>query len=297
MFLCALALAFLAAGQPCQTLLSQARQAYEGRQYQDARALFTRALSECGPSEPLLLGLAQSQVLALEVGDALATLDRVLALNAANVPALKVRARALYLAARDREAEETLRLAATHAPADADIPYDLGRIRYQQRRYPEAAEAFRRAIALDARAYKAWDNLGLTLEALGDPAQAARHYLKAMEIAHADEPRYDVVYANYADLLLKEGQHQKAFDVGAEAAQKNPRDPRNFFLAGKALVGLERPDVALKWLGQAIALDPSYPEPHYLLSQAYRRLGRTEDAARALEAFRAASARAPRERR
>ena len=28
---------------------------------------------------------------------------------------------------------------------------------------------------------------------------------------------------------------------------------------------LERPDVSLKWLAQAIALDPDYPEPHYLL--------------------------------
>jgi tetratricopeptide (TPR) repeat protein len=290
-------LMLLVVGQPCEPLLSQARQAYESRQYGDARALFTRALSECGPSEALLLGLAQSQLLALEVTDALATLDRLLALNAANVPALRVRARALYLAGRDDEAEETLRLAATHAPADPEIPYDLGRICYQRRRYSEAAAAFRRAIALDARAYKAWDNLGVTLEALGDPAQATRHYLKAMEIAHADAPRYDVVYANYADLLLKQGEYQKAFDAGAEAAQKNPRDARNFFLAGKAVLQLERPDVSLKWLEQAVALDPSYPEPHYLLSQAYRRLGRSVDADRALDAFRAASARAPRERR
>jgi tetratricopeptide (TPR) repeat protein len=290
-------LMLLAVGQPCEPLLAQARQAYEARIYQDARALFARALSECGPNEGLLLGLAQSQLLALEVTDALATVDRLLALNPANLPALRVRARALYLAARDSEAEETLRVAATHAPADAEIPYDLGRICYQRRRYAEAAVAFRRAIALDARAYKAWDNLGLTLEALGDPAEATRHYLKAMAIAHADAPRYDVVYANYAELLLKQGDYQKAFDAGAEAAQKNPRDARNFFLTGKAVLQLERPDVSLKWLEQAIALDPSYPEPHYLLSQAYRRLGRTADAERALDAFRAASARAPKNRR
>ena len=95
----------------------------------------------------------------------------------------------------------------------------------------------------------------------------------------------------------RKGDYQKAFDAGAEAAQRNPRDARNFFLTGKALLRLERPDVALKWLEQAIALDPSYPDPHYLLSQAYRRLGRMEDATRALEAFRAASARAPKNRR
>ncbi|MGH9161283.1 MAG: tetratricopeptide repeat protein [Vicinamibacteraceae bacterium] len=291
------ALALLAAGQPCQSLLSLARQAYEGRQYREASALFTSALSECGATESLLLGLAQSQLLAQDVTGALETLDRLLALNATSVPTLKVRAKALYLAARDREAEDTLHAAAKQAPDDAEIPYDLGRIYYQQGRHQEAAGAFRRAIVLDSRAYKAWDNLGLTLEALGDPARATGHYLEAMEIAQTDQPRYDVVYANYADLLIKQGEHRKAFDAGAEAAQRNPNDPRNFFLTGKALVKLGRPDVSLKWLAQATALDPDYAAAHYLLSQAYRRLGRLDDATRALKAFEAASARAPKERR
>lgn len=293
----ALAGGLLAIGQPCESLVALARQAYESRQFGEASAMFSRAVSECGATAPLLVGLAQSQLLARDVAAALSTLDRALALDPASVPALKVRSKALYLASRDREAEDALRTAATLAPRDAEIPYDLGRIYYQQGRHPQAAEAFRRAIALDARAYKAWDNLGLALEALGDPAQATRCYLEAMAIARTDQPRYDVVYANLADLLLKQGNFQKAFDAAVEAAERNPADPRSFFLAGKALVQLERPDVALKWLEQARALDPDYAEPHYLLAQAYRRLGRQDDAARALAAFKAAANRAPSVRR
>jgi tetratricopeptide (TPR) repeat protein len=53
----------------------------------------------------------------------------------------------------------------------------------------------------------------------------------------------------------------------------------------------------VRWFEQAIALDPDYPEALYQLSQAYRRLGRTEAADRALKAFQAAKARAPKERR
>jgi tetratricopeptide (TPR) repeat protein len=207
------------------------------------------------------------------------------------------RAKAIYLSARVREAEDALRRAAALAPGDAEIAYDLGRIYYQEGRHPQAAAAFRQAIAIDARAYKAWDNLGLAMEALGDAAQATHHYLKAMEIARTEQPRYDVVYANYADLLLKQGENRRAFDAAAEAAQRNPDDPRNMFLAGKALVRLERPDIGLKWLTQALALDPDYAEAHYLLAQAYRRLGRMDDAARALKDFQAASARAPKTRR
>ena len=118
---------------------------------------------------------------------------------------------------------------------------------YQLGRHTEAAAALRRATALDPRAYKAWDNLGLATEALGDVAQAQQHYLKAIALVHKDHPRYDVVYANFADLLIKLGNYQRAFDLAAEAAERNPDEPRNLFLAGKALVQAraERPQRAL----------------------------------------------------
>ena len=138
------------------------------------------------------------------------------------VPALKVKAKALYLLRRDPDAEEALKRAAARAPADAEIPYDLGRIYYQTGRHQAAAESLRRATELDPRAYKAWDNLGLAAEALGDVAQAQQHYLKALALVHKDHPRYDVVYANFADLLIKLGNYQRAFDLAAEAAQRNP---------------------------------------------------------------------------
>ena len=162
---------------------------------------------------------------------------------------------------------------------------------------PRPPRSLRRATALDPRAYKAWDNLGLASEALGDVAQAQQHYLKAIALVHKDHPRYDVVYANFADLLIKLGNYQRAFDLAAEAAQRNPDEPRNFFLTGKALVQLGRSDLSVRWFEQAIALDPDYPEPHYLLAQTYRALGRAADADRALKSFQAAAARAPKERR
>jgi tetratricopeptide (TPR) repeat protein len=192
---------------------------------------------------------------------------------------------------------DVLKQAAARAPSDAEIPYDLGRINYQLGRHADAATAFRQATTLEPGAYKAWDNLGLAMEALGDVASARQHYLKALALVHKDHPRYDVVYANFADLLIKQGDYRRAFDLAAEAAERNPDEPRNFFLAGKALVQLGRDDVSIKWLEQAARLNPDYPEPLYVLAQTYRRLGRSEDAARTLTAFQAASARTPRERR
>jgi Flp pilus assembly protein TadD len=281
----------------CDAQIARAREAYERHAYEQARIHFAAAVTVCGARPPLLLALAQAELLARDADAALATLLRLEALEPLDVAALKVRAKALYVSARDHDAERTLLAAAARAPDDAEIPYDLGRIYYQQQRHQDAHRAFRQATALDPRAYRAWDNLGLAAEALGDVAAATRHYATAMAIAQADAPSYDVVYANYADLLIKEGEYQRAFDAAAEAAQRNPRDPRNLLLAGKALIRLGAIDVGIKWLTQAVALDPDYPEPHYLLARAYRQIGRTEDARAAMAAFQSASARAPQVRR
>jgi tetratricopeptide (TPR) repeat protein len=290
-------LAVLTQGQDCRKAEALGRQAYEQRQYEQAAQHFARAAKACGSSAALLLALAQSQLLAQHPAEAIATLDRIRDKDPEYVPALKVKARALYLLSRDREAEDALKLAAARAPIDAEIPYHLGRMYYQQGRHAEAAEIFRRATELDPNAYRAWDNLGLAAEALGDVAKAQQHYLKALALVHKDHPDYDVVYANFADLLIKLGNYQRAFDLAVEAAQRNPDEPRNLFLAGKALVQLGRSDLSVRWFERAITLDPDYPEPHYLLSQAYRKLGRDGDADRELKAFQAASARAPKERR
>lgn len=290
-------LVVLAAGQDCQEAQARARRAYEERQYEAAAQDFARAVTACGPGAPLLLALGQAQLLAQHPADALASLDRIQTEKPEYVSALKVKAKALYLLARDAEAEDTLKRASARAPNDAEIPYSLGRIYYLQSRHAEAAEMFRRATAMDPRDYKAWDNLGLASEALGDVAQAQQHYLKAISLVHKDHPEYDVVYANFADLLIKLGNFQRAFDLAAEAAQRNPGEPRNFFLAGKALVQAGRSDLSVRWFEQAIKLDSDYPEPHYLLSQAFRKLGRLEDADRELKSFQAATARAPKERR
>jgi tetratricopeptide (TPR) repeat protein len=285
------------AGQDCQEAQDLARRAYEDRRYDQSALHFTRAVRECGPSAPLILALGQAQLLAQKPADAIATLDRIPVDDPDYVQVLKVKARALYLLGRDPEAEDALKRAAARAPSDAEIPYSLGRIYYQLGRHAEAAESFRRATALDPKDYKAWDNLGLAAEALGDVAQAQQHYLKSMALVHKDHPRYDVVYANFADLLIKLGNYQRAFDLAAEAAQRNPDDPRNLFLAGKALEQLGRNDLSVRWFEQAVALNADYSEAYYRLAHVYRRLGRTADAEQALKSFQAAAARAPKERR
>jgi Flp pilus assembly protein TadD len=54
---------------------------------------------------------------------------------------------------------------------------------------------------------------------------------------------------------------------------------------GKTLTNLGRADDALQQLSEAVRLDPQNEVAHYRLAQAYRKLGRTEEAAREMATF------------
>ena len=53
-----------------------------------------------------------------------------------------------------------------------------------------------------------------------------------------------------------------------------------YILMGKVLQKKGETDLAVRALQHALAMDPNNPMPHHLLGQAYRDLGRSEDAER-----------------
>jgi tetratricopeptide (TPR) repeat protein len=223
--------------------------------------------------------------------------DQVLENDPRNLAALQLRANAEYLLGNDDSATQTLIRTLDFYPDDGNTAYMLGRIYYQQSRVELALGQFRRVLKLDPNSYKAHDNLGLCYEAMNQPDLAIHHFMTAIKLVFKDHPDYEWPYANLAELLLKRDEPKKAFSLAAEAAKRNPASARNFFLAGKALWKLDETDLALKWLDQSSRLDPNYAEPHYLLGQIYQRLGRNEDAKRALQEFQRISKNAPRTRR
>jgi Flp pilus assembly protein TadD len=166
-----------------------------------------------------------------------------------------------------------------------------------QNRAEYAMGQFLRVLKLDPKHYKAWDNLGLCYDAAGNPDQAIRSFLTSIKLVEKDHPDYDWPYANLSDLLLRQNRYQEAYDAAFEAANRNPRSARNFYLAGQALVKLERQDDARKWLEQAVTLDASYPDALYALGQMYVRTGEKEKAAETLKRFREVKANAPKKKR
>lgn len=288
----ALLAALLSQSGECPAAVTRAQSAYESRRFDEAAAEFSRALTLCPRREPLLLGLGQSQLMQQRFDEAVRTFE----LLPADVTTLKLKADALYLGGREEDAEQALTTALKLEPHNENVLYGLGRMYYQQSRYSEATARFASIVEQHPENYRAHDNLGLCYDALNQDVLALKHYFKALDLVFKNHPEYDWVYGNLANFYLRRDENEKAFQTGAEAAKRNPNSARNFFLTGKALFRLSKYPQSIRWLEQAVKLDPKYPEPRYLLSQAYRKEGRAEDAKRELEQFKLLSD-SPRSRR
>lgn len=241
--------------EDCARLIEKAQQAYQERKLEAAINGFQSAIKACPPKPELRITLGQL----------------------------------FFLGGKEAEAEQAIQSAIEIDPKHAGAHYALGRIYYEQKRYPDAAAALKRVTELEPNNYRAWDNLGLCYDALAQDSEALKAFFKALDLVMKKHPDYDWAHANLADFFLRRQQYEKAFQLAAEASRRNPASARNLFLTGKALVKLDKHDLSLRWLEQAVKIDPGHSEAWYVLSQVYRKLDRKGDAERALAEFKQAS--------
>jgi tetratricopeptide (TPR) repeat protein len=265
--------------------LELARKAYQERDFAAAIESFGQARQECPQPERLLLPLARAELMALRLEDSLRTLNEAAQQDPGNLDVLKLQGDVLYLLGRESEAETALQTVLRRDPRHQDARYALGRIYYQQKRLGEAIEAFQQLIQENPKHYRAHDNLAVCYAAQQKDSDALLHFMKALDLVHQDHREYDAAYANAAEFFLDRGEFEKAFQLAAEASERNPNAARNFFLTGKALARLEKSDLAIRWLKQASEIDTNYQEAYYWLFQLYRKVGKTEEADVAVKKF------------
>ena len=237
----------------CPSLMEDAQRSISARRADDAVLAIDLAIRACPPRAELHVSLAQL----------------------------------LFLKNDGPGAERALKTALAIDARHTGARYALGRLYYEQKRYPEAVAELDKVVAADPKYFKAWDNLGLCHDVLHNDAQALKSFFCALDIVMKEQPAYDWAHANLADFFLRREQYEKAFQLANEAARRNPESARNALIAGKALVKLDKHELSLRWLEQAVKLDPAQKDAWYVLSQSYRRMERRDDAAKALEKFRA----------
>ncbi|HEU0007391.1 MAG TPA: tetratricopeptide repeat protein, partial [Terriglobia bacterium] len=84
----------------------------------------------------------------------------------------------IRLGQRQWSRPELLKLEQTH-PDKALYPYWTGRLEYLDQCFRTAVVRFRQALKLDPRFVRAWNNLGLAYEALGQQQEAVHSYEEA----------------------------------------------------------------------------------------------------------------------
>ena len=162
-------------------------------------------------------------------------------------------------------------------PPESAPAYLLAARMLLRREYiPVAQESARKALALSP-------NLPLAHLLLGEAALAQEHLDEAiteLEQERRLNPLYPSTYDRLGDAYVRRGDFAKARQSLQEAILLEPDFTGPFILLGKVLLKQQDPASASTYLERARQMDPQNYMTHSLLGQAYRQMGRADEARR-----------------
>ena len=154
------------------------------------------------------------------------------------------------------------------------------------RRYDEASEEFRQAIAADPNSFEAYYFFARNCVVQGDYPNAIHYYRESMRVS-PDDYQMPILLAQVFHSL---GNHQaekvenrRGLALAEKAILLNPEDARACYMGAGAMVRLGQIERGLKWADRALALDPDDPAILYNVACSYASVDRHEDAIDCLE--------------
>jgi tetratricopeptide (TPR) repeat protein len=232
-----------------------------------------------------------------------------------DIESVQMRGLALYRLGRPAAAIPFLERVRQWTPnANADANYVLGLCYLNSQRFDDARLAFAHQFGVSPTSGAAYLLLSKMLlqanlqEGAADAAKKAlelspnlplghfilgEFYLYKSDIEHAllefeqereIDPANPAVYDRLGDVYTRSGQFQQAQEVLTKAISLDTSSTGPFILMGKVLLRRNDPQTSLLYLQHAEKMDPSNYITHTLLSQAYRSMGREEDAKREIDA-------------
>lgn len=166
------------------------------------------------------------------------------------------------------------------APDSASAYLLAARMLLRHEYVPVAQEYARKAIELDPE-------LPLAHLLLGEIALAGEHLEEAtseFEKERVRNPLDPGVYDRLGDAYTRAANYSQAEQSLQRAVLLEPNSTGPYILLGKVLLKRQDAVGAATYLERAIQMDPSNYMTHSLLGQAYRAMGRTDDASREMRA-------------
>ncbi|HZU24894.1 MAG TPA: tetratricopeptide repeat protein [Bryobacteraceae bacterium] len=146
--------------------------------------------------------------------------------------------------------------------------YFLGRTRYNEKRFDEAAQFLSQSLKLAPGNARVQEYLGLAYEKLGRNKDAEEQYRAAVAQATTAEP-----YLVLGTFLASGNRAAEAIPYLTKATDLAPEDIRSHRELGLAYMMARQQVDAERELQKAEEIDPNDPATRYLLSQAYRAAG------------------------
>ena len=158
----------------------------------------------------------------------------------------------------------------------ANTALSEGMTLYQEGNYAEAADAFRRSVALaptSDNAQTAADYMASSYIKIGRIDKAADAYKTSMQL----DPTNDAPVVKLANLYFAEERYQEASTQYEKAVRLNP-SADNYFSLGQSYLALEEYSQAESAFNKVVSLDSDSTNGYYGLGQTYNKMEHYDDA-------------------
>jgi tetratricopeptide (TPR) repeat protein len=201
---------------------------------------------------------------------------------------MQVAGSAYFLMEDYAAADKWLSSSVERNPKDATALYFLGRTKYNEKRFDEAADVLIRSLDIDPANVRAAHYLALSYERLGKVEEALKTYERtaAQNSGLASDPG---AFTDFGALLSSNGRVTEALPYLEKAVGMAGTDTRARRELAKAYLSLNRPADARTQLEAAVELAPQEAPGHYLLAQVYRKQGLADKAREEEEKYTALS--------
>jgi tetratricopeptide (TPR) repeat protein len=137
-------------------------------------------------------------------------------------------------------------------PAEAKALFFQGVALAAMGRFVESETAYRRALKLDAKDFKAWNNLaGVLFDSLNKPMDAIRCMERALKL----EPQNKLGWSNLASMVGRLGRHEKALEFAGYALALDPKMVEAHLHKGAAAKALGKMEIVRETSEKLAALE------------------------------------------
>jgi len=163
----------------------------------------------------------------------------------------------------------------------ADKNFVKGNKLFQQEKFEEAIDAYKKAIDMNPKQWSYHFNLGLVFKKAGNNQEALKAFQKAVEL----NPESFSANKEAGELLAKAEKWSEAKEYYSKAVSINQDDPDTFYNYGAVLYEIGEKEEALDAFLKAIDLDEKYADAYYQAAVIYVSQNKMTEAIKYMETF------------